>query len=149
VTLNIAPEVVEVSKDETNKVYGVLMDYGLIDQQRMVNWVISMSAFPTGEASFRPSVGGGMIGLGGDPEVAQVAKDIVAYAQTLLSQSKPTKDFSLPSPGEVRFILLTTNGMHVIEGHLNDMQFPGHVGLKLLNQFGFIRQFADNQLDKN
>src|SRR5687767_13046226 len=86
----VQPEQVEGSKSDANRVYGVIMDIGQIDRRTSTHWAISLSAFPTGEATFRPTVGGGVIGLGGDPKVAQAAQEIVQIAQGLLPETNPT-----------------------------------------------------------
>ena len=120
----------------------------MIDRQRSAKWAISLSAFAGGEASFRPSVGDGVIGLGGDVKVAQVAKEIVQIAQELLHGTYVTQDPGLPEPGLVRFLLLTTGGLRAFEGHLCELRAPGTTSVQLLKRFGFIRQFADRLLDR-
>lgn len=146
---SVKPEQVEVSKSDANRVFGVIMDIGQIDLRASTNWAISLSAFPTGEASFHPTPGGSVAGLGGDPKVAQVAQEIVQNAQVLLPETNPTQDLSLPEPGYVQFFFLTTSGVRVFKGHLDKLQKPENPFGQLLNQFGFIRQFADQILDKN
>ena len=99
---SVKPEQVDVAKTTTNQVYGVIMDIGQIDLQTSINWAISLSTFPTGEASFHPTPGGSVAGLGNDPKVAQVAQEIVQTAQVLLPETNLTQDLSsLPEPGDV------------------------------------------------
>lgn len=141
----LQPEPVE----DAHQVYGVIMDIGHLDQQSSTQWAISMSAFSTGEASFQPTVGGGVIGLGGDPQIAQVAQEIVQMAQGLLPQTNPTKDLSLPEPGFVQFFFLTISGVHGIKARLDQFQKPEHPFLQLLNRFGFIHQSADQIFDQS
>ena len=148
VVLGVNPEDVGVSSSDVDRVYGVIMDIGMIDRQRSADWAISTSAFASGEASFRPSVGGGMIGLGRDAKVAEVAKEIVRIAQELLPGTHSTQDPGLPEPGLVRFILLTTGGLRAFEGHLYELRKPKTLSAQLLKRFGSIRQFADRVLDK-
>ena len=143
----VTPEQVDVSGSDADQVYGVIMDMGMIDRQHSANWAISLSAFPTGEASFQPTPGSGVIGLGNDPKVAQAAKEIVNISQELLPETNPTQDFSLPEPGFVQFFFLTTSGVRMIKEHLDNLQQPKNPFLQLLNRFGFIRQFADQILD--
>src|SRR5687768_13964864 len=140
----LQPEPVE----DTHRVYGVIMDIGYLDQQSSTHWAISMSAFSTGEASFQPTPGGGVIGLGGDPKVAQAAQEIVQIAQRLLPETIPTQDLSLPEPGFIQFFFLTTNGPRVVKGPLDQLQKPGSPFLQLLERFHFIRQFDDQIFDK-
>lgn len=141
---SVQPEPVE----DAHRVYGVIIDIGQFDRQASIHWAISMSVFSTGEASFQPTVGGGVIGLGGDPKVAQAAQEIVQIAQGLLPKANPTKDLSLPEPGFVQFFFLTTSGVHGIKGHLDQFQRPEHPFLQLLNRFTFIHQFADQVFDQ-
>lgn len=145
---SISPEQVDILKSQANQVYGVIMDIGMVDRQSSTNWAISLSAFPTGETSFHPTPGGSVIGLGNDPKVDQTAKDIVHIAQNLLPQTTSTQDFSLPEPGYVQFFFLTTSGVRVVKDHLDKLQQPGGSFVPLLERFGFIRQFADEILDK-
>jgi hypothetical protein len=144
----IRPEQVEVSKDEANRVYGVIMDIGMIDRQSTAHWAISLTAFPTGEASFHPTPGGAVIGLGNDARVGQAAKEIVEISQKLLPAAAAARDYPLPAPGDVQFFFLTTNGVRVIKNHLDVMQQPGSAFVPLLTRFGFIRQFADQILQQ-
>ena len=58
----VAPNQVGVSPDTLNRVYGVLMDIGMEDRKTGTPFAFSLTAFPTGEASFKPSVGGGVLG---------------------------------------------------------------------------------------
>lgn len=139
----VEPEQVDISKSEVDRVYGVVMDIGMLDQQHATHWAMSLSAFPTGEASFRPTVGGGVVGLGGNPQVAQAAQEIVQIAQTLWPATEPTQDLSLPEPGFVQFFLLTTSGVRRVKDHLDKMQRPDNPFGLLLDRFAFIRRFAD------
>jgi hypothetical protein len=138
-----SPEQVGVSKSDAHRVYGVIMDIAQIDRRTSTHWAISLSAFLTGEASFRPTVGGGASGLGGDPKVAQAAQEIVQTAQRLLLETKPTQGLSLPETEFVQFFFLTTNGPRVVKGSLDQLQKPESLFLPLLERFRFIRQFAD------
>ena len=138
-----SPEQVGVSKSDANRVYGVIMDIVQIDRRTSTHWAISLSAFPTGEASFQPTLGGGVIGLGGDPKVAQAAQEIVQMAQGLLPETKPTQDLSLPEPEFVQFFFLTTNGPRLVKGSFDQLQKPQSLFLPRLDRFHFIRRFAD------
>ncbi|MEW5956554.1 MAG: hypothetical protein AB1801_02440 [Chloroflexota bacterium] len=146
---NITPEQVGMSKNKADQVYGVIMDMGMIDQRRSVRWAISLSAFPTGEASFQPTPGSGVIGLGNDPKIAQRAREIVKISQELLPETNFTRDFSLPEPGYVQFFFLTAGGVRVIKEQVDKLQHPKNPFMPLLDHFGFIRQFADQILDRN
>ena len=139
----------EASKSAANRVYGVVMDVGQLDPPSGTHWALSLSAFSTGEASFRPTVGGGAIGLGEDPKVAQAAEEIVQIAQGLLPQTNPTQDTSLPEPGLIQFFFLTTDGLHLIRSAVDDFQKADSPFLPLVSRFRFIQQFADQIADQS
>lgn len=143
---SVQPEQVGTKNDEPDRVYGVIMDIGVFDQQKSIKWAISLSAFPTGEASFHPTSGGAVIGLGNIPEVAQAAKEIVEIGQTLWPKTSPTQATVLPEPGIVQFFLLTTNGLRLFSDQFTKIQKQGNPFLELLNRFGILRKNADNML---
>ncbi len=132
-----------MSASDVERVYGVMMDVGMIDYDHDVHWAMSLSAFASGEASFYPTPGGGWNGLGGDPQVSRVAEEIVEIAQSLWRETNPTDDFSLPKPTFVQFFFLTTSGVRVFKESLTQIQKPENPFSGLLNRFGFIRDFAD------
>jgi hypothetical protein len=144
----VPPEQAGLSRSDANRVYGVIMDVGQMDARSAAHWALSLSAFSTGEASFRPTVGGGAIGLGEDPKVAQAAQEIVQIAQGLLPKTSPTQDTSLPEPGVIQFFFLTTNGVHMVKGSLDQFQKPESPFLQFVSRFAFIQQFADQIADQ-
>jgi hypothetical protein len=146
---SMQPSQVGEAKGGANTVYGVIMDIGQMDRQSSTPWAITLTAFSTGEASFRPTPGGGMMGLGGDPKVAQAAQEIVQIAQGLVPEANLTQDLSLPEPGIVQFFFLTTSGVYVVKGNLDQFQKPEHPFRQLLERFHFIRQSGDQLLDGN
>ena len=148
VILNVTPEQVEVSSNEKDKVFGLLMDFGMVDQASGVRFALSTTAFPTGEASFRPTPGGGSVGLGNDIKVASAAKDLIKLAQGLIGQTKPTNDTSLPMPGYVHFFFLTTSGIRLYETYIKELQKPDHPFYEMFRGFGFIRMFAEKLIDQ-
>jgi len=145
----IKPEQADVSPDDADTVYAVLMDIGLRDRQSSATFALSLIAAATGEASFHPTPGGSVIGVGNySPKVAQTAQEIVQIAQTLWDKTRPTQDLGLPDAEFVQFYLLTTSGIRVYQGHLHDLQTPANPFGALLSRFGFIRQIADRILDE-
>lgn len=137
------PEQEGISKGDPGRVYGVIMDIGMVDRRTSTDWAISLSAFRTGEASFHATPGSSVIGLEGDAKVAQAAQEIVQTAQRLLADTNPTQDLSLPEPGIVQFFFLVTDGLHVVKAHLDQFQKPGSPFLPLIERFRYIHQFAD------
>ena len=144
----VPPEQAGVSRSDAHRVYGVIMDVGQLDPSSRTHWALSLSAFATGEASFRPTVGGGAIGLGEDPKVAQAALEIVQIAQELLPQTNPTQDTSLPEPGFIQFFFLTTKGLYRMKGLLDQIQKSENPFLLLVSRFAFIQRFADQIADQ-
>jgi len=138
------------SSDEPDRVYGVLMDVGMLDAQTSQLWAISMSAFRSGEASFFPSPGSGVVGLGQKPEVEQAAVTIVDLAQNLLPNASPLETDVLPDqPDLVQFVLLTPNGAYVLADDLKQLlQNRSQPMGQMLGQFSLIRQVAEQLLDQ-
>ncbi|MEO0396784.1 MAG: hypothetical protein AAF243_12470, partial [Cyanobacteria bacterium P01_A01_bin.137] len=81
---NIQPSQVGVFENDSNRVYGVLMDVGMLNENTSERWAMSLTALLSGEASFQTTPGGDMVGLGDDPEIAHIAQEIVQFSQTLL-----------------------------------------------------------------
>lgn len=146
---NIQPGGAGAADDnDTSQVYGVLMDVGMLDSTTSTQWAMSLTAFLSGEASFQPTVGGGYVGLGGDPKVAKIAQEIVQIAQTLLPKAFPIEDRALPEPDLVQFFLFTAGGVYGVADNIQNLQTPDDPLGQMLNRFGFIRQFADQRQDE-
>lgn len=139
-------EKVGVSSGEPKKVYGMVMDIGMIDQRGNESFALSTTAFASGEASFVPSPGAGFFGLGGDARVAEVAKSIVAMGQIFLAKAQPVKDYPLPSVGQVSFYFLTTSGIFMTVDKLSAFQSGPYA--QLLTKFGQIRGVAEKMIDQ-
>lgn len=135
------------AEDDPNQVYGVLMDIGMLDKSTGEPWAISLTAFLSGEASFRPTPGGGLSGLGRDSNIAQIAQDIVRIAQTLLPTAFPIEDRALPEPELVQFFFFTPGGVYGVADYLSEIQTPNEPLGELLKKFGIIRQFADRTIN--
>ena len=139
-------EKVGISNDEPKKVYGMVMDIGMIDQRDNDAFALTTTAFASGEASFVPTPGGAFLGLGGDPRVAEVAKSIVTMGQIFLVKAQPAKDHSLPAVGQVAFYFLTTSGLFVTVDKLSVFQAGSYA--QLLTKFGQIRGVAERMIDQ-
>ena len=146
--LGVKPEQAGISSAEKDRVFGVLMDFGMVDQKTRVPFVLTTTAFANGEASFRPSPGGGSMGLGNVGNLGQAAQELVKLAQGLFAKTQPTSDTSLPAPGYARFIFLTTSGIRLYEVHINELQKQGHPFFEMLRGFSYIRQFAEKMIDQ-
>lgn len=144
----VQPEQVNIVQSGSKAIYGVIMDIGMIDASTSTQWAISISAFSGGEASFLPTPGGAVIGFGGDPRVAEVAQEIVEIAQSLLPQTKPTDDLSLPEPEIVQFFFLTPGSIRMLRGSLTAFQAIQHPYYRLLERFQFIHYLAHQPFDR-
>ncbi len=138
------------SSEEPDRVYGVLMDVGMLDTSTSELWAISMSAFRTGDASFFPTPGSGVVGLEAKPEVEEAAATIVDLAQTLLPSASALDQDVLPDqPDLVQFVLLTPGGPYVVADYLKPLLQSRNQPLgQMLGQFSLIRQVAEQLLDQ-
>lgn len=146
VVFSMKAENVGLSSSEPKKVYGMVMDIGMVDQRANATFALSTTAFASGEASFRPTPGGGFIGLGSDPRVAEVAKSIVSMAQIFMVKAQPVSHYPLPAVGNVSYYFLTTSGLLAITDTLQALQSPPYG--QLLNKFGQIRGVAEKMIDE-
>jgi hypothetical protein len=135
VIFNVKSAQTGVSSEESDKVYGVIMDIG-----KSENLGMTITAFPTGEASLRITTGGGTIGLGGYPEVGNQAKQIVSLGQTLLSTTNPTNSRELPEINNVFFYFLTTSGITRSEFRLDQIILENHPYHEIFSKFSMIEQ---------
>ncbi len=142
----MTPGNVGLDGSEPQKVYGAIMDIGMIDQRANATFALTTTAFASGEATFFPTPGGGVMGLGNDPRVAEAAKSLVSMAQIFLAKARPVKENPLPGVGRVAFYFLTTSGLFVTEGELKTFQSGPYA--QLLNKFGQIRGVAERMIDK-
>jgi len=103
--LNMTPEQLKLQTpaDQT-KVFGVVMDW---DATEGVATIIS---FETGDASMYLSNGGGIIGGGGHPRVAEAVVKFVNTGQNFLNKAVKTDTTPLPDKNCIRFYLLTNKG---------------------------------------
>lgn len=146
VIFSMKAENVGLSSTEEKKLYGMVMDITMIDQKANAIFALSTTAFASGEASFRPTPGGGFIGLGSDPNIAEVAKSTISKGQIFLVKAKPASDFPLPAVGYVTFYFLTTSGLFYLNDTLVNFQSPPYG--QLLNKFGQIRGVAEKMIDE-
>src|SRR5262245_2868919 len=99
----VTSEQAGVSRGEPNRVYGVIMDVGLANDDGTPgnkNLVITETAFASGEVSLQTSFGGGIIGLGSDEEISEQVREIVRLAQLLFNTITPANNQDLPESGK-------------------------------------------------
>jgi len=90
-------------------VWGALMEF------QRPGAVVTLVALVDGTTSLYFSNGGGIIGAGSHPAVAEAARDFVAAAEAAHAQMQPAADFPLPAAGHVRFYALTFTGVRTAE----------------------------------
>ena len=79
-------------------------------------------SFMTGDASVYMSAGGAILAGGHLLEVVPEAKRFVQLAQTFLDESEKASTTPLPSTNEVKFYLLTNNGIYVGEEQMRNLE---------------------------
>lgn len=144
VVFAVTSDQVDVSTDDPNQVYGVIMDVGLSD-----DFIISITAFPTGESSLLTTIGGGVIGLGADEFIAEHAKNIVILAQSLSERATQTNDHNLPNSQAVYFYFLTPSGPMLSEASLTEISDQSHPLNEIFVLFSEIKARSDEIQDAN
>ena len=112
--------------------------YGLITEFLQGETVVTMTAFSTGDASLYFSTGGGVIGLIGKPEVAELARSTVAALQPLLPELKRSDATDPPGPGDYCFYVLTSEGRHVCRLNANGTATRDSAKVKLIGLSGAL-----------
>ena len=138
VIFSVTSDQVGVVTDQPNQVYGVIMDVGLSD-----DFIISISAFPTGESSLRTTVGGGAIGLGSDETIAAQAESIVVLAQSLTGKAHQINNQNLPKSQKVYFYFLTTSGLMLSETNLEEVSAQDHPFYEMFGRFTEIKRRSE------
>ena len=132
---------VEDAPGQPDRVYGVIMDVGLSN-----DFVITITAFASGESSLRTTVGGGALGLGGDPRIAEHAKHIVALAQSLKGNARPTDRQNLPLGKGVNFYFLTRTGLLLSESTVEETFSRAHPFHEMFSRFTAIKSRSEELL---
>ena len=108
--LSITPEELGLAPDAQAPIYGVVMETGFPDS------VATFVCLGDGTVSLYTSRGGGVIGGGQHEGVRAACLEMFAfanrYAQEFLAAAPPAPTRPLPTPGKVRFYLLTSRGVH-------------------------------------
>ena len=134
VVFSINSAQVEIVTDKPDQVYGVIMDVGLAE-----DFIITITAFPTGESSLMTTIGGGAIGLGGDEYIADHATHIVRLAQPLIEKTKPTGNHNLPKSQRVYFYFLTISGLMISQATVDEAYAQNHPFHEMFERFTAIK----------
>jgi len=110
---------------ENTVVYGIIMDW------EVSGATATTVAYQTGDASLYLSSGGGVIGGGQHQSVNSAAKQFVSLAQTFIVKATKTATTPLPSNDEIKFYLLTNEGIFVGQEQMKNFQNHSSDWLKL------------------
>ena len=131
----------EDGPDQPDRVYGVIMDVGLSN-----DFMITVTAFATGESSLRTTVGGGAIGLGGDKFIAEHAKQIVTIAQSLMKTTRLINNHNLPQGEKVYFYFLTPSRLMLSESTVEETYSQTHPFHEMFSRFTAIKARSEELL---
>lgn len=90
-------------------------EWGCLVETGLLNAAWTLVCLADGTTSLYFSNGGGIIGAGGNPQVAENTKEFIKFAASFRSKLVPAKRLSLPEMGCVRIYLLTTQGVFSVE----------------------------------
>jgi hypothetical protein len=103
--LAIGPEDIGLTDATCPRVWGVMMELAEADI------VVSLVALVDGSVSVYLSDGGGVIGCGLHPDVRVAAAKMLNVAEQVISQCAPVDCYPKPAEHQVRFYLLTNQGV--------------------------------------
>lgn len=112
--------------------------FGLINEFRQGEAVVTLAAFQTGDVSLYFSTGGGIIGGVGREELAQLARETVAELEPIVSQMTRSDEIAPPQPGEICFYVLTPAGRFTARARVTDMVAPNGPIVKLVRLSGAL-----------
>jgi hypothetical protein len=92
-------------------------------------------ALVDGTTSLHYSTGGGLLGRGDYPPVAEASRALVAEAQKYLHLMVTTREFPLPLAGQVRIVLLTYSGYYTTDAPEKSLASGDHPLAPLYVQF--------------
>ncbi len=119
--LNLNPSEAGLAPTElAPRVWGVLMETGYDVG------TVTLVSLADGTTSLYFSTGGGMIGSSDYNPVALASQALVEEAEKHVSNIAPTTDYPLPGVGQVRFYLLTYQGIHMVDSAENDLASGSH-----------------------
>lgn len=141
IVFSVTSAQIEDVPGEPDRVYCAIMDVGLSN-----DFIITVTAFATGEASLRTTIGGGAIGLGGDKFIAEYAKQIITRAQSLIKTTRLVTNHSLPQGKKVYFYFLTTAGLMLSESTIEEAYAQTHPFHEMFSRFTAIKARSEELL---
>ena len=131
-------------EEEHPTVWGVLMELTRPEE------VVTLTALVDGTTSLYFSTGGGVLGSGNHASVGKAARQMTAVGELALEYTRPVRRYPLPTPGNIRFYLLTFHGVHTVEYQETDLQNGQHAlsalyftGQDLITQVRLVSEKKD------
>ena len=134
VVFSITSTQLGVLSDQSDQVYGVIMEVGITD-----DFIIAITAFTTRESSLMTTVGGGVIGLGGDQIIADHVGHIISLAQPLMEKTKRIGEHNLPKSQIVHFYFLTASGLMKEQATVTESYAQNHPFHEMFERFTAIK----------
>jgi hypothetical protein len=120
--------------------WGVVMDVASQDL------IVTAIAIGDGTTSVYFSNGGGIIGAGEYKKVAEASESFLSEAQLIGDELELANDFPLPSRGNVRFHLLTDDGVQSCEATGHELQNEQHALSTLFQKGDLVIQRCNHAL---
>jgi len=146
--LNLDPEQFGLSSHNgTPQVWGMLMEMGLPEA------AVTLVVVAEGTTSLYFGNGGGILGGGTHPSVAEASRACLAQALVDLPAFQPAQDFPLPEVKQVNFILLTFEGafsagvpIAVVDGGLHPLARLWACGQEMITQLRLMQEAAQGDV---
>ncbi|MFN8622411.1 MAG: hypothetical protein U0869_16885 [Chloroflexota bacterium] len=106
--------------EDLPRVWGVLVDVGLPPGP------VTLVAIADTTTSFYLGSGGATVGVGGVPDVAAAARELLRRVDAALGAFSPTWETPIPPEGGVGFTALTYQGMVAHRSTMETLQQPGN-----------------------
>jgi len=140
--LSLNPREVDITATtEHPTVWGVMMETAYPEA------IVTLAALVDGTTSLYFSSGGGILGSGNHPTVGTAARQMVSIAEMALEFTQPVKEYPSPIAGNIRFYLLTFEGIHSAECPERELQSGKHslselyaAGQKLIAQIRMVSE---------
>jgi len=124
-------------------VFGIIMDWNISRA------TVSTVCYQTGDASIYLSTGAVIIGGGMHQSVSDAAKHFVATAQSYIDRSTKTDSTTVPGKDEVKFYLLTNNGVFMAKESMRNIENKSSGWLLMFtegqNVIGELRKISEKK----
>ncbi|MGB8252771.1 MAG: hypothetical protein WCF08_06120 [Anaerolineaceae bacterium] len=140
--LSLNPREVDIAAtNEHPTVWGVMMETAYPEAG------VTLAALVDGTTSLYFSTGGGILGSGNHPTVGIAARKMASIAEMALEFTQPVKEYPSPKTGNIRFYLLTFEGIHSAECPEMNLQSGKHslselyaAGQELISQIRMVSE---------